>query len=1079
MGSSEVTEKGDSEEESFTQSFVAPDTEATVTLDNAIGLLNRYCAKLPSDIYTRLTATSSIQCVDGGYLATICLPVNCRLKHAIQGCPMPTEQSAIAAAALETCKELYTHGELDANLAPIGKEYLRSAKQDAEWESERRNIHSKGMPGSSKRKQSYQKMVAGIFHEPLQPGSACHLYIAKQSLSIAMDQQKHNKGRNVFVTEQHPYTIGFLVSSRLPEVAEFSVFTRSGQESVSITYCKEYRLSQVEFDQITSYHSFIFHNVLRIDKFPLKLNTERSKFNILVAPINTDENNIAWDYLETTLVKIEDWVKRPPLFSRATKNFVFKEENFRDAVVMPTYRNQDQPEFFYVASIRRDLSPQSPFPSPDLYKSFYTYYTSKYGLEITNSSQPLLDVDRTSVRLNLMTPRFINHKGMPLPSSTGKKTKLLTRREQQILIPELCDIHPFSASTWRKLVCVPTIIYRLNCLMLSHELLCRINKGMQLDCLSYTDVPSGDKLDLGVNFSLLAPSDVSDDSEHKSTDLSQGSADVDPDKAAEELVMSLPGIDMSSSPKSSYVANTLAELDESFSEEGREEVEEEEEETDESEDENDEEGEEDVENDSIPVDLQLDKEELSSGRSGPTVTMILQALTMSNASDFINLERLETVGDSFLKFAVTLYLFCTHPGLHEGRLSHGRGKQVSNFNLYLLGKRLELQGYLLSEKFEPTENWLPPGYVVDDTQPTNSQEERTPPSKPSTAIPYNLRTHHSIPDKGIADCVESLIGCYLTSCGPYAARVFMAWLGINVLPPSKDQSDSSGDSVGLDYGFSLPQPPSGLIASTPDSRLQLNRLYSGLEHFEESIGYTFKDKAYLVQAFSHSSYVHNNVTDCYQRLEFLGDAVIDYVITRCLFEDKRKHSPGILTDLRSALVNNNVFAALAVKWNFHKYIKFISTQMYERVHRFVLHQKARNDRIQIDQYLRLNEGEMDGEEVEIPKVLGDVFESVAGAIYIDSDMSLDTLWKVYFPLMRQQIVLFSKRIPKSPVRELLEREPETAKFQKPERTKDGRARVSVTVAGKDEPWYGEGRSYRIAKAAAAKKALIALKQMDQ
>ena len=60
--------------------------------------------------------------------------------------------------------------------------------------------------------------------------------------------------------------------------------------------------------------------------------------------------------------------------------------------------------------------------------------------------------------------------------------------------------------------------------------------------------------------------------------------------------------------------------------------------------------------------------------------MILHALTMSNASDFINLERLETVGDSFLKFAVTLYLFCAHPGLHEGRLSYGRGKQVREQN---------------------------------------------------------------------------------------------------------------------------------------------------------------------------------------------------------------------------------------------------------------------------------------------------------------------------------------------------------------------------------------------------------------
>ena len=40
--------------------------------------------------------------------------------------------------------------------------------------------------------------------------------------------------------------------------------------------------------------------------------------------------------------------------------------------------------------------------------------------------------------------------------------------------------------------------------------------------------------------------------------------------------------------------------------------------------------------------------------------------------------------------------------------------QVSNFNLYYLGKKIGLQEYLLSEKFEPTENWLPPGYVISE-----------------------------------------------------------------------------------------------------------------------------------------------------------------------------------------------------------------------------------------------------------------------------------------------------------------------------------------------------------------------------
>ena len=96
----------------------------------------------------------------------------------------------------------------------------------------------------------------------------------------------------------------------------------------------------------------------------------------------------------------------------------------------------------------------------------------------------------------------------------------------------------------------------------------------------------------------------------------------------------------------------------------------------------------------------------------------------------------------------------------------------------------------------------------------------------------------------------------------------------------------------------------------------------GYDAFESSIGYRFRDRAYLLQAFTHASYHPNRLTDCYQRLEFLGDAVLDYVVTRHLYEDPRGHSPGALTDLRSALVNNTIFASLAVKHGFHKYFRY-------------------------------------------------------------------------------------------------------------------------------------------------------------
>jgi len=71
----------------------------------------------------------------------------------------------------------------------------------------------------------------------------------------------------------------------------------------------------------------------------------------------------------------------------------------------------------------------------------------------------------------------------------------------------------------------------------------------------------------------------------------------------------------------------------------------------------------------------LDADTSLSG--GPSPCDVIQALTMSNANDFFNLERLETIGDSFLKFAISIYLYCMYPGIHEGKLSYLRSIQVS------------------------------------------------------------------------------------------------------------------------------------------------------------------------------------------------------------------------------------------------------------------------------------------------------------------------------------------------------------------------------------------------------------------
>ena len=96
---------------------------------------------------------------------------------------------------------------------------------------------------------------------------------------------------------------------------------------------------------------------------------------------------------------------------------MFDKESYHDAVIMPWYRNQDQPQYFYVAEICDHLDPSSDFPGQG-FETFAKYYGTKYGINIQNLKQPLLDVDHTSARLNFLTPRYVNRKGIALPTSS-------------------------------------------------------------------------------------------------------------------------------------------------------------------------------------------------------------------------------------------------------------------------------------------------------------------------------------------------------------------------------------------------------------------------------------------------------------------------------------------------------------------------------------------------------------------------------------------------------------------------------------------------------------------------------------
>ena len=216
-----------------------------------------------------------------------------------------------------------------------------------------------------------------------------------------------------------------------------------------------------------------------------------------------------------------------------------------------------------------------------------------------------------------------------------------------------------------------------------------------------------------------------------------------------------------------------------------------------------------------------------------------------------------------------------------------------------------------------------------------------------------------------------------------------------------------------------------------------------------------------------------------KRLEFLGDSVLDYLITRYLYEDPKTIYSGKISEIRSALVNNAIYASLAVsKCDFHRYINFRSEHLQRLINKHVEVMNYGDRSLNIFGALEDMDITQGVEEIESPKIISDVFESVAGAIYLDSGRKLDEVWRVYSRIMKDIIIEYRESVPKSPISELLERFPSKVKYQKTEKLRSNqnvkgekdKFRVTVVVDGKG-CYKGIGSTEKIAKTTAAKLAL--------
>ncbi len=218
-----------------------------------------------------------------------------------------------------------------------------------------------------------------------------------------------------------------------------------------------------------------------------------------------------------------------------------------------------------------------------------------------------------------------------------------------------------------------------------------------------------------------------------------------------------------------------------------------------------------------------------------------------------------------------------------------------------------------------------------------------------------------------------------------------------------------------------------------------NNLSSVFEKFYGNLGYTFTHPELLLEALTHRSHSmpHN------ERLEFLGDAVLNCAIAALIYKNFPSLPEGYLSRLRASFVNQQALSDMALS-------------------------------LHMDRLIRLGEGELKSGGCHRPSILADAFEAVLGAIYLDSDFTqAEMVVKVLYDSLIQKVDLETHgKDPKTLLQEFLQ----SQKLALPEYTvvtTTGKAhkqqfQVECVLAALNIRTVGEGSSRRSAEQAAAK-----------
>ena len=103
-----------------------------------------------------------------------------------------------------------------------------------------------------------------------------------------------------------------------------------------------------------------------------------------------------------------------------------------------------------------------------------------------------------------------------------------------------------------------------------------------------------------------------------------------------------------------------------------------------------------------------------------------------------------------------------------------------------------------------------------------------------------------------------------------------------------------------------------------------------LENLEKNIEYIFKNKTFLKIALTHTSYANEKNVESNERIEFLGDAILEYIISKHLFSYKEKIVEGEMTKVRAATVCEKSLYEIAKKHNFGDFLFLGKSEILRR-----------------------------------------------------------------------------------------------------------------------------------------------------